>query len=82
MLNESKIKEKIAKILDENTGYEFDNVKALEQIYQLFLPALETLITAKDMITNEYCSHDGKHSSNEECYVDFVYKTHNKLNRN
>ena len=65
MINEAKIKEKIAKILDDNTGYEFDNIKALDQLYQLFTPSLEALGYFANMHSGilEVC--EGKNSEND-----------------
>ena len=54
--------------------------ECVDQIYQLFLPALEALVQAEDMIVGEFCSHSGSHDSSESCYADFIYKALNKLN--
>ena len=79
MLNELKIKEKILKIIGGDSDYEY-YPKVADEIYRLFLPALEALVQAEDMIVGEFCSHVRKHSSDKECCADFIYKVLEKLN--
>ena len=77
MLNELKIKEKLEKILTGNDDEYFEHI---DKIYQLFLPALEALVEAEDIIVGEFCSHVRKHSSDKECDAYFIHEALDKLN--
>src|SRR3990167_2315145 len=54
--------------------------ECVDQIYQLFLPALEALVEAEDIIVGEFCSHVRKHSSDKECDAYFIHEALDKLN--
>ena len=58
MLNEPKIKEKILKIIGGDSDYEY-YPKVADEIYELFLPALEALELAKNLnLANIYAAND------------------------